>query len=233
MPALCIAMASLKGGCGKSTLSLNLAAGLVRRGQDVGLLDADPQGALRHWSAWGRPTVPPAAPAAPDVPAAPDAPLAAGSTPPVWAAHTDTSAVLARALATCATVIVDCPPSLDWPVTRSVLERADIVLIPFLPSALDLWAGASTVTAVQAAQVGNPRLRAWLLLNQVEPQSALSRAMTQALAALPVPTLRSVVRRRAAFRLAAVEGVSVYQLGARGRDAAREIDAVIEEIFPA
>jgi chromosome partitioning protein len=39
-----------------------------------------------------------------------------------------------------------------------------------------------------------------------------------------------VVRRRAAFRAAAVEGVSVYQLGFRGREAAREIDQVIRAI---
>ena len=50
-----LAVASLKGGCGKSTLAWNLAAGLARReglGQ-VGVLDADPQGALTHWGAWG------------------------------------------------------------------------------------------------------------------------------------------------------------------------------------
>jgi len=72
-----------------------------------------------------------------------------------------------------------------------------------------------------------------VLLNQVEPGSALSRAMAGALAGLAIPTLASRVRRRAAFRLAAVEGVSVYQLGARGREAAREIDQVIMEMLQA
>jgi chromosome partitioning protein len=116
-------------------------------------------------------------------------------------------------------------------LTGQILEKVDTVLIPVLPSPLDLWAGASTVDAVQRARARNPGLRAWLLLNQVEPSSALSRAMSQALARLDVPTLVSMVRRRAAFRTAAVEGVSVYQLGARGREAAREMDQVLEEVF--
>jgi chromosome partitioning protein len=201
-----IALASLKGGCGKSTLALNLAAGLARRGQ-VGLLDADPQGALRHWAAWG-----------------PEQGL-----PEVLAGGEDPVAALSEAARQFPTVVVDCPPSLDMVITGALLERVDIVLIPVLPSALDLWAGAGTVVAVGEARKRNPKLRAWMLLNQVEPRSALSRAMTQALAGLEIPTLKSLVRRRAAFRLAAVEGVGVYQLGARGREAAREMDHVIEE----
>jgi len=49
MAAHVIALANLKGGCGKTTLSINLASGLARRAE-VGLIDADPQGALRHWA---------------------------------------------------------------------------------------------------------------------------------------------------------------------------------------
>ncbi len=57
--------------------------------------------------------------------------------------------------------------------------------------------------------------------------------MSRALAELDVPVLASRVRRRAAYRGAALEGVSVFELGARGREAAREIDQVIEEVLQA
>lgn len=210
MTGLSIALASQKGGCGKSTLSLNLAAGLTRHGS-VGLLDADPQGALCHWAAWGEDQ----ADTLPNV-------IAAGKHP------LDALSTLQKQYAT---VVLDCPPSLDMSLTGQLLEQVDIAVIPILPSALDLWAGAATVSAVNQARQRNPRLRAWLLINQLEPRSALSRAITQALCQLPIPTLATRVRRRAAFRTAAVEGVSVYQLGPRGRDAAREIDDVIEEIL--
>lgn len=218
MPRHVLAVASLKGGCGKSTLAWNLAAGLARREgvERVGLLDADPQGALTHWAAW----------------AATGSEGHAGMVA-VHAAGADPNAALAKALRRHARVVVDCPPSLDMAVTRRMLARVDAVLIPVLPSPLDLWACARTTQAVADARRENPGLRAWLLLNQVEPGSALSRAMSNALAGLEVPALASMVRRRAAFRGAALEGTSVYEMGARGREAAREIDQVIDEVLQA
>jgi chromosome partitioning protein len=212
MPGRLIALASLKGGCGKSTLAFNLAAGLARS-EKVGLVDADPQGAVMHWMDWAEDR-------------SDDEVL-----PEVCAIGDDPFETLADMSRRFSRVIVDCPPSLDMDLTGQILEKVDIVLIPILPSPLDLWAGASTVEAVQQARERNPKLRARLVLNQLEPASALSRAMSEALGSLDIPTLGCMVRRRAAYRTAAVEGVSVYQLGARGREAAREMDQILEEVL--
>ncbi len=44
-----IAIANSKGGCGKSTLSINLGVAALRVGMTVMLIDCDPQGTVRDW----------------------------------------------------------------------------------------------------------------------------------------------------------------------------------------
>jgi chromosome partitioning protein len=77
----------------------------------------------------------------------------------------------------------------------------------------------------------NPKLKAFLVLNQVEPRSALSASMREALEEFDIPVLDAAMRRRAVYRGAALDGVSVYQLGGRGAQAAAEIEAVINEVI--
>lgn len=46
-----ILLGSQKGGCGKSTLAINISVELARQGKDVVLVDADPQGTSSRWAA--------------------------------------------------------------------------------------------------------------------------------------------------------------------------------------
>lgn len=209
--AFTLAVANLKGGCGKTTISTNLSVGLAQRGR-VGLVDADPQGALRHWVDWGDRT---------------------GDTnvPVLYSKHRDPVENLKAARPNHAFIVVDCPPSLDLAITGQLMIQCNFVLIPVLPSPLDLWASAQTIDMIERVRQANPDLKAALVLNQTETRSAMTRAMQTAIERLGVPVLSTSVRRRAVYRNAVVEGASVFHLGARGRAAASEINQIINEVI--
>ncbi len=204
-----IAVINQKGGTGKTTLALNLAAGLARRASTA-VIDADPQRSISQWIAMGggESTLPVAS--------------------PIGADPADTIAQLKKSHRY---VVVDCPPTVQGAVIDAVMATADRVLIPVLPSPLDLWASVEMAALVREAQQKNRALQAWLVLNQVETRNALSRVMQQAVAEFDLPLLQASLQRRAAYRSAAVEGVSVYALGGRGVQAVADIEAIIEELL--
>ena len=205
-----IAVINQKGGTGKTTLALNLAAGLARRAPTV-VIDADPQRSISQWIAMGGGEQP-ALPVATPIGAAP-------------------AATIAQLKKSHRYVVVDCPPAVQGAVIDAVMAAADWVLIPVLPSPLDLWASVEMAALVREARHKNRAMQAWLVLNQVETRNALSRVMQQAVAEFDLPLLQASLQRRAAYRSAAVEGVSVYALGSRGLQAVGEIEAIIEELL--
>jgi len=203
------AVINQKGGAGKTTLAMNLAAGLARRADTV-VIDLDPQGSSRQWASLG------------SAPFPATVKQIAGK----WDART-----LHQNYRAYRHMVLDCPPSIDSHASLQALRACDVALIPVLPSPVDLWASLRLPQEIEEARKANSSLKAYLVLNQLEPRSALSAAMHEALAEFGVPVLRATIRRRAAYRSAALEGVSVYQMGSRGGPAAAEIEAIINEVI--
>ena len=87
------------------------------------------------------------------------------------------------------------------------------------------------VDAVKEAQKTNKNLKSYLVRNQVEERSALSKAMKQAIEFCGLPALKSSLGRRASYRWAALEGISVYQFGKRGDTAVNDIESLIKEVI--
>ena len=205
-----IALVGNKGGAGKTTLAMNLAAGLLRRSATV-LVDADPQGSAGHGSrvaaASGRRGV------------------------AVTAATRDLSGQVDALMRDHENVVIDCPPSIDADASLRALAVCQLALVPVLPSPLDLWATTRIAAEVTRAGDANPGLRAALVVNQLEPRTTLSRVVGQVLTELELDVLDARIRRRAVYRNCMLEGRTVYDSGARGRDAVAEMDQLLTEIL--
>ena len=208
-PATLIAMMGNKGGTGKTTLAVNLAAGLMRKAPTA-VLDLDPQRSAWQWSR-----------------------IAERQD---WSAHVreapgDIRTTVSELAARYRYVIVDCPPSAQSMQTQAALRLVDQVLIPVQPSPMDLWATLSVVEAVNAARRDHPRLQASIVLNQLETQTVLSRDIRAVIDEVGLPVLQSDVRRRAIYRNAMAEGKTVFDMGGAGREAAAEIEQVLTEVL--
>ena len=138
-----LAFLALKGGAGKSTCCLHVAAALHRRGHQVVVLEADAQGTLSEWAAAGRLPFQ----VVPFDLARPVRTVVAD-----LKAHTDTGVQV---------VLLDCAPHLQEPAVTAAL-LADVVVVPVQPSPLDVAATGPTLELVREArkarQGGRPKL---------------------------------------------------------------------------
>ena len=190
-----IAFVGNKGGAGKTTLSVNLAAGLARQASTA-VVDADPQGSAYQWSVF----------------------YESENTIPVYQATEDLEDMARQLLEDYQYVIFDCPPSVHAPQTKSVLEFGDTAVIPVQPSPVDLWATIHIEEAVTSAREVNPALHALLVINQLEIRTTLSRLVREALSEISLPVADTALRRRAIYRNSALEGKSIFDVGRRGEE---------------
>jgi len=210
MLARIFSIANQKGGTGKTTLSMNLAAGLANKGR-VLIVDADPQGSASQWSGLSTDDKP-----------FPVSVISVGG---------QLKREVGRFAKDYDFIVIDCPPTIETGVMQSALEVSESAIIPVLPSPIDLWASIRIVETIELAKIRNRNLKPYIVVNQLEPRSALSKAMQEALEEFDIPPLQSGIRRRAAYRNAAMDGLSVYCIGKRGEAAVDEIESIIKEVL--
>lgn len=210
MSATVFAICNQKGGTGKTTLTMNFAAGLAKLGRTL-VIDADPQGSAGQWASL-----------APDDKPFPVSVISVAGSLLREINHFKQDYQF---------IVIDCPPTLETEITHQAMMVAEIVLIPTLPSPIDLWASVRLASTIEQIKMTKPQFRAYLVINQLEPRSAISRGMQQALSEFDIPALDNHLRRRAIYRNSALEGASVFCMGKRAESAAEEVRAIIEEVL--
>ena len=205
-----IAVANSKGGVGKSTLAVHLAAWLHAAGRRVVLADCDAQASSSTW----------AAEAAPGLRA-------------VRLADPDAVLDDLPRLADEAEFVVADGPGSNTEVSRALLLRADLALVPVKASMLEVRALAQATAALRQAQdIRGGRPAAVIVLSMVGPRYRLTRDMKEAAAALGLPLATTALTLRQVYADAPGQGAVVADLGPRGRDAAAEVDALCRELLP-
>lgn len=185
-----IAVASQKGGSGKTTLAGHIAVAAERAGAGpVALVDTDPQGSLSEW--WNA--------------RAAETPAFARTAPARLAQDIEQMRALGLKL-----LVIDTPPAIEATIGE-VIACADLVIVPARPSPHDLRAAGATVEIIERA--AKPLI---FVINGATPRARITTEAAMALS--QHGTLApSVLHHRTAFAASMIDGRTVMEIPGEAR----------------
>jgi len=162
-----ILVASSKGGCGKSTIATNLAAHFAQKGKNTVLVDTDHQASSQRWCEKRA--------------GMPAAVLPVSGLKPGWQSKIPQDADY---------VIVDAPAGIRPAELGADLEDVDALLIPVLPSRIDLEATEGFLREVgKLSRVKRGKVAVGLVANRLKPWTTATQQALDEIKRLPFPVV--------------------------------------------
>lgn len=205
-----------KGGVGKSTLAINIAAARMMAGREVWLVDGD-----RQRTSQKAMSIRSTLEGVPGIPCD-------------WYVDGETMMSQVRLQAhKFDDVIIECGGG-DTTALRTAMALADAMLVPFPPRSVDVWAFDEFVKLVSEVRATGKQLPVYAVLNMADP-GVLASDNTEAIAALEnypqLEYLPKPIVRRKAYANAAGSGVSVFEFQPQDPKAIAELNALISAVF--
>ncbi len=187
-----LAVASQKGGSGKTTLSGHIAVQAQLHGEGpVAIMDMDPQGSLADW--WNER----------------EASLPVFAQTSVSRLNNDLEQLRSQGVKL---VVIDTPPAITVAI-QSVIAVAELIVVPTRPSPHDLRAAGATVDLVERA--GKPLV---FVLNAATPRAKIT--FEAAIALSQHGTVAPVtIHHRTDFASSMIDGRTVMELDPKGKSA--------------
>lgn len=201
-----IGFVNQKGGVGKTTTAINIAASLIRRNQKLLYIDADPQGSAMQWHAVENNN-------ALEILHYPE---------PILKIE------IQELSKNYDHIVIDAPPAIDE-ITKSILSIANLTVIPLSPSSLDIWSCKATLEMIEEIQPERPEMEVRLLINRKIQGTRVGRGARESVEEFNAEVMDSELCQRVAFIDAMTSGVSVMQYAPNSK-AAFEIEQLCDEI---
>ena len=202
-----IAILNQKGGVGKTTIAANIGVSIINRGHSVLMVDSDPQGSLRDWSATNE-----------------------GELVSVVGLDRETLAKDIEGVKPPYDFVIIDGRAKAEKMAGAAIRAADLVLIPVAPSALDIW-GASDITEAIAARhevtEGKPATR--FIINAATKNTKLIEEIRPATQESGFNPLNTVLYSREIYKQTMGDGLTVHS--AKNADALEEIESLTTEIM--